>query len=164
MRRKIYDRLRLQLNEDRTVLKCYFCDTGLLISLAFGARGIVTNEIYQKLMFDKLEIDEGMLVENVVAQMLKASGNELFFFSNYDKEDAENRMQIDFLIQKELVTSRHNISPIEVKSSTNYTLTSINKCIKKYGQYLSTPYVLHTNDVEIKDGLTYLPLYMTPLL
>lgn len=115
-------------------------------------------------MFDKLEIDEGMLVENVVAQMLKASGNELFFFSNYDKEDAENRMQIDFLIQKELVTSRHNISPIEVKSSTNYTLTSINKCIKKYGQYLSTPYVLHTNDVEIKDGLTYLPLYMTPLL
>lgn len=154
----------LHLNEDRTVLKCYFCDTGLLISLAFGARGIVTNEIYQKLMFDKLEIDEGMLVENVVAQMLKASGNELFFFSNYDKEDAENRMQIDFLIQKELVTSRHNISPIEVKSSTNYTLTSINKCIKKYGQYLSTPYVLHTNDVEIKDGLTYLPLYMTPLL
>ena len=154
----------MQLNEDRTVLKCYFCDTGLLISLAFGARGIVTNEIYQKLMFDKLEIDEGMLVENVVAQMLKASGNELFFFSNYDKEDAENRMQIDFLIQKELVTSRHNISPIEVKSSTNYTLTSINKCIKKYGQYLSTPYVLHTNDVEIKDGLTYLPLYMTPLL
>lgn len=164
MRRKIYDRLRLQLNEDRTLLKCYFCDTGLLISLAFGARGVVTNEIYQKLMFDKLEIDEGMLVENVVAQMLKASGNELFFFSNYDKEDAENRMQIDFLIQKELVTSRHNISPIEVKSSTNYTLTSINKCIKKYGQYLSTPYVLHTNDVEIKDGLTYLPLYMTPLL
>lgn len=104
MRRKIYDRLRLQPNEDRTVLKCYFCDTGLLISLAFGARCVVTNEIYQKLMFDKLEIDEGMLVKNVVAQMLKASGNELFFFSNYDKEDAENRMRIDFLIQKELVT------------------------------------------------------------
>jgi len=154
----------LQLNEDRTVLKCYFCDTGLLISLAFSARGIVTNEIYQKLMFDKLEIDEGMLVENIVAQMLKASGNELFFYSNYDKEEAENRMQIDFLIQKEMVTSRHNISPIEVKSGTNYTLTSINKCIKKFGQYLSTPYVLHTKDVEIKDGLVYLPLYMTPLL
>ena len=154
----------LQLNEDRTVLKCYFCDTGLLISLAFSTRGIVTNEIYQKLMFDKLEIDEGMLVENIVAQMLKASGNELFFYSNYDKEEAENRMQIDFLIQKEVVTSRHNISPIEVKSGTNYTLTSINKCIKKFGQYLSTPYVLHTKDVEIKDGLVYLPLYMTPLL
>ena len=154
----------LQLNEDRTVLKCYFCDTGLLISLAFSARGIVTNEIYQKLMFDKLEIDEGMLVENIVAQMLKTAGHKLFFYSNYDKEEAENRMQIDFLIQKEVVTSRHNISPIEVKSGTNYTLTSINKCIKKFGQYLSTPYVLHTKDVEYKDGLVFLPLYMTPLL
>ena len=154
----------LQLNEDRTTLKCYFCDTGLLISLAFSARGIVTNEIYQKLMFDKLEIDEGMLVENIVAQMLKASGNQLFFYSNYDKEEAENRMQVDFLIQKEVVTSRHNISPIEVKSSTGYTLTSIQKCIKKFGQYLSTPYVLHTKDVELKDGLVYLPLYMTGVM
>ena len=154
----------LQLNEDRTTLKCYFCDTGLLISLAFSARGIVTNEIYQKLMFDKLEINEGMLVENVVAQMLKASGNMLFFYSNYDKEETENRMQVDFLIQKEVVTSRHNISPIEVKSSTGYTLTSIQKCIKKFGPYLSTPYVLHTKDVELKDGLVYLPLYMTGVM
>jgi len=154
----------LQLNEDRTALKCYFCDTGLLISLAFSSRGIVSNEIYQKLMFDKLVVDEGMLMENIVAQMLKAAGNELFFYSNYDKADADNRMQVDFLIQKEEVTSRHNISPIEVKSGTNYTLTSIKKCIKKFGQYLSTPYVLHPKDVEIKDGLVYLPLYMTPLL
>lgn len=154
----------LQLNEDRTVLKCYYGDTGLLISLAFSARGIVMNEIYQKLMFDKLEIDEGMLVENVVAQMLKAAGHELFFYSNYDKEEAENRMQVDFLVQKEVVTSRHNISPIEVKSGSGYTLTSIQKCIKKFGQYLSTPYVLHTKDVEQKDSLLYLPLYMTGLL
>lgn len=154
----------LQLNEDRTVLKCYYCDTGLLISLAFSARGIVTNEIYQKLMFGKIEIDEGMLVENIVAQMLKAAGNELFFYSNYDKEEAESRMQVDFLVQKEVVTSRHNISPIEVKSGSGYTLTSINKCIKKFKEYLSTPYVLHTKDVEQKDGLVYLPLYMTPLL
>ena len=154
----------LQLNEDRTVLKCYYCDTGLLISLAFSARGLVTNETYQKLMFDKLEIDEGMLVENIVAQMLKAADHELFFYSNYDKEEAENRMQVDFLIQKEVVTSRHNISPIEVKSGTGYTLTSIQKCVKKFGQYLSTPYVLHTKDVEQKDGLVFLPLYMTGLL
>jgi len=124
----------------------------------------VTKEIYQKLMFDKLEIDEGMLVENIVSQMLKTAGNELFFYSNYDKEDAENRMQVDFLVQKEVITSRHNISPIEVKSGSGYTLTSINKCIKKFGEYLSTPYVLHTKDVDIKDGLVYLPLYMTGLL
>ncbi len=154
----------LRLNEDRTTLKCYFCDTGLLISLAFNARGVVSNEIYQKLMFDKLEINQGMLVENIVAQMLKARGQKLFFYSSYDKETAENRMEIDFLVQKGIVTSRHNISPIEVKSSTNYTLTSIKKCIEKYRNYLSTPYVIHSKDMEIKDGLTYLPLYMVPLL
>ena len=96
--------------------------------------------------------------------MLKTAGNELFFYSNSDRDDTESRMQIDFLIQKEIVTSRHNISPIEVKSSTNYTLRSINKCVKKFGEYLSTPYVLHTKDVELKDGLVFLPLYMTPLL
>lgn len=154
----------LQLNDERTTLKCYFCDTGLLISMAFNDRGIVQNEIYQKLLFDKLEINEGMLVENIVAQMLKSAGHKLFFFSSYDKNSASNRMEIDFLIQKEAVSSRHNISPIEVKSSTNYTLSSLNKCINKYGQYLHTPYVLHSKDLEIKGGITYLPLYMTPLL
>lgn len=154
----------LQLNEERTTLKCYFCDTGLLISMAFDARGIVQQEIYQKLMFEKLEINEGMLVENIVAQMLRAAGHKLFFYSNYDKEDASSRMEIDFLVQKGMVTSRHNISPIEVKSGKNYTLTSIKKCINKFGQYLSTPYVLHSKDVETKAGITYLPLYMAPLL
>lgn len=154
----------LRLNEERTTLKCYFCDTGLLISMAFDARGIVQHEIYQKLMFEKLEINEGMLVENIVAQMLKAANHKLFFYSSYDKNDAENRMEIDFLIQKEAVTSRHNISPIEVKSGTNYTLTSLRKCIDKFGQHLSTPYVLHSKDVMEKDGITYLPIYMTPLL
>jgi predicted AAA+ superfamily ATPase len=132
--------------------------------MAFNARGIFQNEIYQKLMFDKLEINEGMLVENIVAQMLRTAGHSLFFYSNYDKDDAANRMEIDFLIQKETVTSRHNISPIEVKSGTNYTLNSLTKCINKFGQYLSTPYVLHSKDLEIKNGITYLPLYMTPLL
>lgn len=154
----------LQLNEERTTLKCYFCDTGLLISMAFDARGIVQHEIYQKLMFEKLEINEGMLVENIVAQMLKAANHKLFFYSNYDKGNAENRMEIDFLIQKKTVTSRHNISPIEVKSSSNYTLTSLKKCVNKFGQYLAEPYVLHSKDLEIKDGVIYLPLYMTHLL
>ena len=154
----------LKLNEDNTVLKCYMGDTGLLISHAFAARGTVTKEIYRKILFDKLEFNGGMIVENVVAQMLTAAGHELFFFTNADREDKENRMEIDFLIQKPTVTSRHNISPIEVKSSTKYTLTSIERCIKKYSSFLSTPYVLHSKDVEIKDGLTFLPLYMTSLL
>lgn len=66
-------------------------------------------ELYKKLMFDKLEVNESMLVENIVAQMLKASGNELFFYFNADKEDADSRMQIVFLIQKKVVTSRCGI-------------------------------------------------------
>ena len=105
----------LQLNEDRASLKCYFCDTGLLISMAFNARGIVSQEIYQKLMFDKLEINEGMLVENIVAQMLVASGHKLYFYSNSSRTDSDARMEIDFLITKDNVGRRHNINAIEVK-------------------------------------------------
>ncbi len=62
------------------------------------------------------------------------------------------------------VTTHHDISPIEVKSSSRYTLTSLRKCIAKYGSYLATPYVLHAADVKEQDGITYLPLYMTGLL
>lgn len=154
----------LKLNEDRTTLKCYLNDTGLLISLAFDERGIVTEDLYRKLMFDKLEVNQGMLVENIVSQMLKASGHNLFFFSNSSRTSAEDRMEIDFLIAKPTTTSRHNISPIEVKSGVRYALTSLTKCMTKYAKDLSTPYVLHDKDLKIEDGIVFLPLYMTPLL
>lgn len=154
----------LKLNEERTTLKCYMGDTGLLISHAFDERGIVTSELYQKLMFDKLEVNEGMLVENIVAQMLRAAGHKLYFFSKYSAKEADERMEIDFLIAKPTITSRHNISPIEVKSGSHYTITSLKKCIKKYDKQLATPYVLHDKDLKVEDGITYFPLYMTPLL
>lgn len=154
----------LKLNEDRTTLKCYLNDTGLLISHAFDERGIVTEDLYRKLMFDKLEVNQGMLVENIVSQMLKASGHNLFFFSNSSRASAEDRMEIDFLIAKQITTSRHNISPIEVKSGARYALTSLTKCMTKYAKDLSTPYVLHDKDLKIEDGIVFLPLYMTPLL
>lgn len=154
----------LKLNEDRTTLKCYLNDTGLLISLAFDERGIVAEDLYRKLMFDKLEVNQGMLVENIVSQMLKASGHNLFFFSNSSRTSAEDRMEIDFLIAKPTTTSRHNISPIEVKSGVRYALTSLTKCMTKYAKDLSTPYVLHDKDLKIEDGIVFLPLYMTPLL
>ena len=154
----------LKLNEERTTLKCYMGDTGLLISHAFDERGIVSADLYRKLMFDKLEVNEGMLVENIVAQMLRAAGHKLYFFSNSSRTSAEDRMEIDFLIAKPVTTSRHNISPIEVKSGQRYTLNSLRKCIARYGPQLSTPYVLHDKDVRIEDGIVFLPLYMTPLL
>ena len=154
----------LKLNEERTTLKCYMGDTGLLISHAFDERGIVSADLYRKLMFDKLEVNEGMLVENIVAQMLRATGHKLYFFSNSSRTSAEDRMEIDFLIAKPITTSRHNISPIEVKSGQRYTLNSLRKCIAKYGSQLSTPYVLHDKDMKIEDGIVHMPLYMTPLL
>lgn len=153
----------LRINEDRTSLKCYMGDTGLLISMAFDEAGNEVSEIYKKLLFDKLEFNEGMLIENVVAQMLRAAGHKLYFFSRNDS-DSENRMELDFLVAKRRISSRHNISPIEVKSSARYTLTSLKKSMAQYGQYLSTPYVLHTKDLAIKEGIEYIPLYMTGLV
>ena len=154
----------LKLNMDRLTLKCYMADTGLLISHAFDENGIVSEEIYKKLLFDKLEFNKGMIVENLVAQMLTAAGHKLYFYSNPSRDEVSERMEIDFLIAKSKISSRHNISPIEVKSGKNYTLTSLKKFRNKYAEQTDTPYVLHTGDRKEEDGITYLPLYMTPLL
>ena len=154
----------LNLNRDRTLLKCYMGDTGLLISHAFDENGIVTGEVYKKLLLDKLEVNMGMVIENMVAQMLTASGHKLYFYSNSSRSDASSRMEIDFLIAKSQISNRHNISPIEVKSSKNYTLSSLKKFKTKYADQLHIPYVLHTGDFKEEDGIVFLPLYMTPLL
>lgn len=154
----------LKLNMDRLTLKCYMADTGLLISHAFDENGIVSEEIYKKILFDKLEVNMGMIVENVVAQMLVASGHKLYFYSNPSREDRNARMEIDFLIAKDKINNRHNISPIEVKSSTRYTLTSLRKFVTKYKEQTHIPYVIHPNDFKEEDGIVYLPLYMTPML
>ena len=153
----------LKMNESRTTLKCYLNDTGLLISQTFDERGIMTSDIYRKLLFGKLEANVGMLVENIVAQMLVASGHNLYFFSK-SSEKKEERMEIDFLLLKSKVTSRHNIIPIEVKSGKNYTLSSLNKCVTAYSESIATPMVLHAADFKQEADITYLPLYMTPLL
>ena len=154
----------LKLNMDRLTLKCYMADTGLLISHAFDENGIVSEEIYKKILFDKLEVNMGMIVENVVAQMLVASGHKLYFYSKPSREDKNARMEIDFLIAKDKISNRHNISPIEVKSSTRYTLTSLRKFVTKYKEQTHIPYVIHPNDFKEEDGIVYLPLYMTPML
>ncbi len=154
----------LRLKEDDSTLKCYMCDTGLLISLAFDERTIVSDELFRKLMLGKLEINKGMWVENIVAQMLKASGHELYFFSKYSKENSEETMEVDFLIRKPVVTSQHNISPIEVKSTTNYTISSLTKFRKKYSNLLDVFYIIHSGDLRKENDIIYLPLYMTPLL
>ena len=152
----------LKLNMDRMTLKCYMADTGLLISHAFDENGLVSEEIYKKLLFDKLEVNKGMIMENIVAQMLTASGHKLYFYSNPSRDDASLRMEIDFLTAKSKISNRHNISPIEVKSSKNYTLTSLRKFKEKYKEQLHIPYVLHPNDLKEENGILFLPFYMTP--
>jgi len=153
----------LRMNMDRTTLKCYMGDTGLLVSMAFDENTIASEQLYKKLILGKLEANLGMLVENIVAQMLVSSGHKLYFYSNCDK-DAQNRMEIDFLVGKPSITSRHNICPIEVKSTTRYTFVSLNKFRNKYAQQLSVPYLLHTADVMQQDGIVFLPLYMAGLV
>lgn len=154
----------LKLNMDRMTLKCYMADTGLLVSHAFDENGIVSEEIYKKLLFDKLEVNKGMIVENIVAQMLVASGHKLYFYANPDRDDVTERMEIDFLIAKSKISNRHNISPIKVKSGKNYTLNSLEKFKTKFDEQTYLPYVLHPGDYKEENGIVYLPLYMTPLL
>lgn len=154
----------LRLNRESSALKCYMGDTGLLLSLAFDENGIMEEEIYKKILFNKLSFNEGMIMENIVAQMLTASGKKLYFYFNYDKKDSNNNLEIDFLIAKNKITSRHNVSPIEVKSGKNYTYSSLNKFKAKYKDYLYTSYILHIDDLKEENGIVFLPLYMTSLL
>lgn len=154
----------LRLNMERNTLKCYMADTGLLISHAFDEKGKVPVEIYQKLLLNKLEVNQGMIVENIVAQMLAANNHKLYFYTNSSRDNASDRMELDFLTAKSKLTTRHNITPIEVKSSQRYTLSSLRKCMDKFGEYLTTPIVLSGNDLKEEAGIIFLPLYMTPCL
>lgn len=154
----------LALNKDVSKVKIYMADTGLLMSMAFTSGELEQLGIYEKILRGKLEFNKGMLIENLVAQMLRASGHSLYYYTSSSRKGASDRMEIDFLIRKGNVTSRHNICPIEVKSSTRYTLTSLEKYNKKFHNYLGQSYIFHSKDLEIKDNLVYLPLYMAGLL
>lgn len=149
---------------DSNSLKCYMNDTGLLLSMTFNEREITSEEIYKKILFNKLTFNNGMIVENIVAQMLVASKNKLYFFSRNNREDSSETMEIDFLLSKSAITSMHNIIPIEVKSGKNYTYSSLNKLIGKYKDYLAQPIIIHTSDLKIENNILYLPIFMTMLL
>ncbi|MCR4713071.1 MAG: AAA family ATPase [Treponemataceae bacterium] len=154
-------KIGLKMNRDYSAFKMYMADTGLLISHAFDEKEIVSEEIYKKLLFGKLEVNEGMIFENIVAQMLTANDRCLYFYSNPSRNGKDDRMEIDFLLAKSKTTNRHNVSPLEVKSGKRYTLTSLKKFRAKYSEQLDESFVLHTEDLSQKDGITYLPVYMT---
>ena len=149
---------------DNNSFKCYLFDTGLLLSMTFNEKAIINEEIYKKILFDKLSFNEGMILENVVAQMLVANGRKLYFFSRNDRQDSSETMEIDFLISSNKVTSKHNIIPIEVKSGERYTFSSIAKLQNKYKDYLAEPIIIHIKDLKEENGILYIPVYMTGLL
>ena len=105
-----------------------------------------------------------LIVIDEIQESAAALGCKLFFYSNPSRENKDDRMEIDFLISKKTITSRHNISPIEVKSSTGFTTTSLEKCIKKYSAHLAQAYIVHTCDVKKDGDYLYIPLYMVPCL
>lgn len=153
----------LALNKDDSRLKLYLLDTGLLLSMAFSGENDIAG-IYKKIILGKLEFNKGMIVENLVAQLLRSSNHPLFYFSSKSRSDADERIEIDFLIRKERITSKHNILPVEVKSSNRYTAYSLEKFRYKYRPFIDFCIVLHSGDLDKKDDILYLPLYMAGLL
>lgn len=149
----------LALSADNATQKCYMADTGLLVTHTFRDKKYTDNELYRAILFDKLNINEGMLMENIVAQMLRLRRERLYFYSRSDSQKRENHMEIDFVI-----TEGKKISPVEVKSGNYRSHTSLDKFRKHFSSVVGNSYILYTKDVMIKDGIIHLPLYMAELL
>lgn len=145
----------LALSADYATQKCYMADTGLLVTQAFMDKAYTDNELYRAVLFDKLDINEGMIMENIVAQMLRTNGHKLYFYSRSDASKRENHMEIDFLI-----TEGKKISPIEVKSGNYRSHASLDKFRKRFSAKIGNTYILYDKDVMEKDGILHLPLYM----
>ena len=145
----------LALTSDHTTQKCYMADTGLLVTLAFMDKSYTENELYKAVLFDKLNINEGMIMENIVAQMLRMNGHKLYFYSRSDALHRENHIEIDFLI-----TENRKICPIEVKSADYRSHASLDKFQKKFSSKTGEPYILYPKDLMRKNDIWHLPLYM----
>ncbi|MCL1835102.1 MAG: AAA family ATPase [Oscillospiraceae bacterium] len=149
----------LALSADHATQKCYMADTGLLITHTFMDSPYIENELYKAILFDKLSINEGMIMENIVAQMLRKNGHKPYFYSRSDSESRENRLEIDFLI-----TEKKKIAVIEVKSGNYKSHSSLDKFKKRFGNKLSNSYILYTKDVMVKDDIVHLPIFMAMFL
>lgn len=149
----------LALSKDNTTQKCYMSDTGLLITHTFMDSPYIENELYKAILFDKLEINEGMILENIVAQMLRSNGHKLYFYSRSDSNNRENHMEIDFLISE-----KKKIAPIEVKSGSYKSHSSLDKFKTKFSSKISNSYILYTKDLMVKDNILHLPVYMAMFL
>ncbi len=145
----------LNLNTDLTSIKVYMGDTGLLVSMTINENESIEHEVYNSLLNDKLHINEGMFMENVVAQMLRANGHRLFFHSFYKGEGKKNRYEVDFLVR-----DGKKIAPIEVKPSGYTNHSSLDYIMKAYSKTLGQSYVLYSKDLKKDGNVLFLPIYM----
>lgn len=149
----------LELFADRSNFKLYMGDTGLLVTQIMRNREDTEEDLYKALIFDNLGINQGMIMENIVAQMLKAAGHDLYFHEyQYLPEGAikEQKYEIDFLAVK-----KKKICPIEVKSSGYTSHKSFDYLGKKYQMKMQDKYIVYTKDLKYQDEIMYIPLYMT---
>lgn len=147
----------MSLTKDISRYKLFMADTGLLVTLIFWDKSYTDNVIYSKLLSDKLPTNLGYVYENLVAQMLRAAGHQLFYHT-FPKDDKHN-YEVDFLL-----TRGSKICPIEVKASGYKSHTSLDAFCAKYSDRVTDRYLLYTKDLAQDGNLLLLPVPMTGLL
>lgn len=148
----------LALTKNKEYFKMYASDTGLFVTLAFKDSDITENVIYDKLLNDKLSTNLGYVYENVVAQMLRATGKNLFYHT-IPYAEGKKYYEIDFVIP-----DKHKISPIEVKSSGYKAHKSLDEFCSKFSDRIMNRYLIYTKDYKRENGVEYVPVYMTMFL
>lgn len=148
----------MALHQDPNKYKMFAGDTGLFVTLAFWDSKFTDNTIYHKLLADKLSTDLGYVYENVVAQMLKASGHELYYYT-FPTGSGKHNYEVDFLI-----ADGDKVSPVEVKSSGYKAHTSLDAFCGKFSSRIRNKYLIYTKDMRKDGDVLYLPVYMTMFL
>lgn len=148
----------MALHQDTGRYKMFVGDTGLFVTLAFWDKKFTENVIYEKLLGDKLSADLGYVYENMVAQMLKAAGHELYYYT-FPTESGKHNYEVDFLI-----ADGDKVSPIEVKSSGYKTHASLDAFCRKFSQRVKHKYLVYTKDLRKDSDILCLPVYMTLFL
>ncbi len=149
----------LNLSVRDSSFRCYMMDTGLLVSLAFRDRPFLENELYKAILLDRLGVNEGMLLENAVAQSLRSNGHHAFFYVEKRQDARKTIMEIDFLIRQ-----HKKIIPIEVKSGASKSIVSLKRFKEKFGKRVGTPIVLHHGELKREAEVVYLPYYMASVM
>lgn len=147
------------LNKNDSAVKCYMGDTGLLVSLAFSENELMEEQLYKQIMNDRLSLNEGMIYENAIAQMITAKGRKLYFYTRYSEEKHRNDIEIDFLLSNESKTN-FRVFPVEVKSSKNYSATSLGRFKELFGKKIAMQYIVHPKNLEVDGDIIKLPPYM----